>query len=136
VPGVAMQVLKLKSENSFVFIKFTTNHEVEKIQYTSLKKGNNKGKIFYAKNSYQTSCFRFKIGDSLSTVLRKLKGLEYKTEWNLPSKKDICINIHGLVKFKGINSTTYDEYICSYCFVNKKLDLVEINYFRDVPRYQ
>ena len=134
-PGVAMQVLELKSANSFLFIKFTTNHEIEKIQYASVKWKKNNGKIFYAKNSYQTDYFGFKMGDSVSTVLRKLKGLEYKTEWKLPSKKDICVKIHGLVKFKGINKTTYDEYMCTYCFVNKKLDLIEINYFRNVPRY-
>jgi hypothetical protein len=133
-PGVAMQVLELKSANSFIFIKFTSNHEIERVNYTSLKRANNnKDKIFYSKNNYQSDYFGFKIGDSLPFVLKKLKGVDYKMEKNYPSKKDVCVNIHGLVKFEGIANTTYDEYMCSYCFVNKKLDLIEINYFRDVP---
>jgi hypothetical protein len=33
-PGVAMQVLELKSANSFIFIKFTSNHEIERVNYT------------------------------------------------------------------------------------------------------
>ncbi|HRE62306.1 MAG TPA: hypothetical protein PKU77_00870 [Ferruginibacter sp.] len=132
-PGVAMEILKLRSLNASIVIKFTSNHEIERIQYASLLATGNEDKNFFINKNYQTNFYQFKIGDSLETILNKLKGIRYKIEQNFPSTKDICITINGFIKNTGTSSVgEFDEYRCAYCFKKGKLDLVEINYFRDV----
>ena len=127
--GVSLKYINLKSLNANVFIKFTTSNEIEKIQ---LVQSNNKGKKSINFKKFKTEKFGLEIGDSFNYVIKRLKGIRYKIlneDWD--SKKSF-IKVHEKVKFHGFKSIIFDEYICTYCFVNRKLNLIEINYFRDL----
>gem|GEM_PF-5709749 len=42
-----MEILKLRSLNASIVIKFTSNHEIERIQYASLLATGNEDKNFF-----------------------------------------------------------------------------------------
>ena len=130
---IRFRLLEIETKSSSVFVQFEDTHLVERIIFNSqrVKKLNCKN-LLRKDTAYHTDKLGFAIGDSFSYVVRKLDGGDYKIEKNYPAGKDTCLRIHGLLRFQGIYKIEYDEYMCIYCFINSKLDLIEIDYFRDV----
>ena len=134
-PDWAREILTLKTANAIIFIVFTQLHCIEKIKYFKLR-GRLNGEFIETKKSYQSGYFGFKIRDSLPFVLGKLKGVKYKIEKDIYSKKSLTVKLHGYLEYDDrFIGKGYDEYTCDYCFTNNKLDLIEINYFRDSSVY-